>query len=218
MNIALGTEVEVGGDKYTLLELPTADNGGRIKFDVWMQPTPDDLIMPLHSHAEMTEVNEMIEGEMEIFTGGQQLLVKSGESYSSAPGVPHRGRNPGTKHSHFHWSLVPETSIKETFEQVVGDYMAGCAACGIIGHFAILRLEQYLHEGLTGKDYVTGEPVSAEESLREAGSFIDKAGGLKAVCDSAKVLQQGKAYVAGIAEESIKSKLFELLAVVAKHG
>lgn len=36
MNMALGTEVEVAGDRYTLLELPTKENGGRIKFEVWM--------------------------------------------------------------------------------------------------------------------------------------------------------------------------------------
>ncbi|KAL4737193.1 hypothetical protein BDV11DRAFT_172168 [Aspergillus similis] len=191
--------MEVEGDTYTLLELPTKENGYRI------------------NHAEMTEINEMLEGEMEIFTGGQQLLVKAGESYSSAPGVSHRGSKPGTKHSHFHWTLVPTDSLKPTFEQVVGNYMTGRAACGMLGHFAILCLEQYLLEGLTGKDYVTGEPVSAEESLREAGSFIDKAGGLKAVCESAKILEEGKAYVAGIAPRPISEKLFELLAVVVDH-
>lgn len=62
MNISLGAEVEVGGDRFTLLELPTANNGGRIKFDVWMRLTPNDLIMPLHSHAGMIEINDIIEG------------------------------------------------------------------------------------------------------------------------------------------------------------
>lgn len=144
--------------------------------------------MLLYSHAEMTETNDMIEGQMEIFTGGRQILVGLGESYSSGPGVAYCGWNPGTKHSHFHWSLVPEDSIKYRFENVVGNYMTGCTACGVLGHFAIIRLEQYLYEGLIGKDYVTGEPVSAEESLKEVGNFIDRAGGLKAVCESVKIL------------------------------
>lgn len=73
--------------------------------------------------------------------GGRQILVGPGESYLSDLGVSYRGWNPGTKHSHFHWSLVPEDSIKPRFEQVVGTYMSGCASCGILGHFVILCLE-----------------------------------------------------------------------------
>lgn len=81
-----------------------------------------------------------------------------------------------------------------------------------------MRVEQYLFEGIAGTNYVTGEPISAEKYLQEAGSFIGRARGLKAVCDSAPVLLKATPYVAGIAPEPVPTKLYELLAAIAEQS
>lgn len=217
MKLEVGSKIELGGDVYTVVEMPTKSNNGRIRFEVCMQPTPPDLIMPLHSHPEMTETTEMIEGRMEIFTGGRHLLTGPGESYSSLPGVPHIGRNPDKTHSRFYWTLEPEPSVVPHFTKTLSDYFTGCGACTFMGQLALLRIEQYLAEGLTGKDYVTGEPISAKESLKEAGAFIDMAGGLQALCDVVPLLSRGKAFMAGISPEPIRVKLFDLLTTINEH-
>lgn len=217
MKFEIGTVTQMGTDTFTLLELPSKENGGRMKYEVTMAPTPKDLIMPLHSHPDMTETTEMLEGQMSIFTGGRQLLVGPGESYSSPPGTPHMGRNPNDTPSRFYWICDPEPSLVPTFEKVVREYWEGCAACATLGHFAIMRLEQYLYEGIKDEDYITGEPISAEKALSEVGSFIDRSGGLKAVCDSAPVLLKVTPHLAGISPEPVRTKLFELFAAIASH-
>ncbi|CAK7207053.1 hypothetical protein SEUCBS139899_009861 [Sporothrix eucalyptigena] len=218
MNFEIGAVMDAAGDTYTVVETPSATNSGRIRFKVDMVPTPTDLIMPLHSHPAMTETTEMIVGVMEIYTGGRHLRVGPGESYSSAPGVAHKGRNPGPDKSQFYWTLTPEASLQGALTQTVGGYFAGCAVCGILGHFALMRLEQYLHEGITGKDVVTGEPIHAGTALAEVGSMIDKAGGLRAVVDSADVFLLAKPFMAGILTEPVRTKLYELITALAEQG
>lgn len=122
MKFEVGFVTDMAGDTFKLFELPKKENGGRMKYEVTMQKTPLDLIMPLHSHLEMTETTAKSEGEMSIFTGGRYILVGPREYYPSLPGTPHIGRNPGTSASRFFWPLTPEDSIVPSFQKTVGDY------------------------------------------------------------------------------------------------
>ncbi|CAK7233684.1 hypothetical protein SEUCBS140593_008682 [Sporothrix eucalyptigena] len=139
--------------------------------------------MPLHSHPDVTKTTEMLDGVMEVYTVGKNLTVRLGESYSSELGVLHKGRNPGLCRSRFYWNLDPEPHIASVFEQTV------------------MCIEQYLHEGLTGKDSMTGEPITAEEALKEAGIMIDKARGLP-----------------GNTQDPVRTKLFELFVTLSEQA
>jgi len=102
---------------HTAIEkICSADTGGtRYVFEVL---SPPGLGIPPHVHSHEDEVICVIEGEFEVFLGGQVFRAGAGSVLNFARGTPHGFQNVGSTPGRTMWIVTPGASFEDFFHEL----------------------------------------------------------------------------------------------------
>jgi quercetin dioxygenase-like cupin family protein len=84
-------ENPISGERITVLEVPTEENGDLFRFDWLLSPR---FSIPEHIHRWQEERHEIVSGTLRGCVGGRERDYGAGERVIAPAGVPHAWRNP----------------------------------------------------------------------------------------------------------------------------
>jgi mannose-6-phosphate isomerase-like protein (cupin superfamily) len=107
-------ENPVSGERITVLEAPTEENGDLLRFDWDLQPR---FFIPEHVHRRQEERHEIVSGTLRGRVGGRERDYGAGERVVAPAGVPHAWRNPSeTEGLHIVSELQPARGFETLLE------------------------------------------------------------------------------------------------------
>jgi quercetin dioxygenase-like cupin family protein len=107
-----GRKISVLGDRQ-VVKLTGKDTDG--KLTVIMQELPAGAGVPMHAHAREDENFQIVEGEVEVVTGGETFLLLTGDTIYLPKNVPHSLK--AVKDSKLKINLVP-AGIEGMFDEL----------------------------------------------------------------------------------------------------
>ena len=114
------------GRQRLAFEPATADDGTEIMLvDCWVDPGGG---VPPHIHPHLTEVFEVVEGEMTFTAGRGKQVARAGESVTVPPGTRHAYANRSSNRAYMRCTVTPAADLR--------DFLETSARLGREGHIA----------------------------------------------------------------------------------
>ncbi len=124
-------------DRVTFIRLAAETGGACTEVSVTLMPGGGT---PLHYHKALTEMFEVVSGELGVEAARENHLLKPGSSVTVPPGTPHRFYNPGSEPVVFHTIITPGSSGFERSLRI----LYGLAADGLTDRKGLPRSLKHL--------------------------------------------------------------------------
>lgn len=102
-------EDPVGGQRLAFERTTDADGNPAVIVECWVDPGGG---VPPHIHPKMTEVFEVVEGEMTFTAGRSKRKAAAGESVTVLPGTRHAYANRGSTTAHMRCTATPPADLE----------------------------------------------------------------------------------------------------------
>jgi quercetin dioxygenase-like cupin family protein len=77
---------------------------------------PDGFVAAAHVHPHQCERFEVLEGELALHVGGDELIAHPGDVVTVQPGTPHRFHNAGSRQARFLCEIRPALAFESLIE------------------------------------------------------------------------------------------------------
>src|SRR3954469_21573481 len=107
-------ENPVTGERLVFHETAAETNGERVVFEAIVRP--GGFVAAAHVHPFQTERFEVLEGQLALRRGDEELTVGPGEGATGEPGTPHRFENAGDPDVRFLCEVRPALAFASLIE------------------------------------------------------------------------------------------------------